>query len=231
MPAIQRELPYKLVGSVVPSPGGWLLASAKLRGATFVPDFPHVTEELTDAILRRPPFAVVAIDVPIGGQKDALTGSRACDVGARELLGVSVPEARWKHLAFAMAHAGSTSPTSETGYLRARYREVADVIAPYIQRTVCECLPELSFYQLNGERPLAHPADTDEGYDERRDLLSKVPGIARILDATEPGVSRLGLLEAGALLWTARRIASRAAKRVPSLPEWDEHGLRIEILR
>jgi predicted RNase H-like nuclease len=58
-----------------------------------------------------------------------------------------------------------------------------------------------------------------------------VPGIARILDAAELGVSPELLLDAAALLWSARRIASRAAKRVPSLPEWDENGLRIEIVR
>jgi predicted RNase H-like nuclease len=231
MPSNQRELPYKTVGSVIPTSVGWLLASAKLRGATFVPDFPHVFEELHDAIQRRPAFTVVALDAPIGGQAASFSGKRSCDESARTLLDMSVPEARWKDLAFAMAHVGNANGLSGTTYLRERYREIAEVIAPYIQRTVCECLPDLSFYQLNGERPLVHRSDTTEGYDERRALLDKVPGIGRILDATEPGVSRLQLLDAGALLWTARRIAARAAKRVPSLPEWDEHGLRIEILR
>jgi len=39
------------------------------------------------------------------------------------------------------------------------------------------------------------------------------------------------VLNAAALLWTARRIAGRAITRLPRDPEWDEQGRRIEIVR
>jgi hypothetical protein len=33
------------------------------------------------------------------------------------------------------------------------------------------------------------------------------------------------------LLWTARRIFARAGTRLPTDPEWDEEGLRMEFVR
>jgi predicted RNase H-like nuclease len=39
------------------------------------------------------------------------------------------------------------------------------------------------------------------------------------------------LLDAAACLWTARRVAARAATRIPMDPEWDSQGLRMEIVR
>ncbi len=46
-----------------------------------------------------------------------------------------------------------------------------------------------------------------------------------------PGSGRPHLLDAAAILWTARRIFAKAALRIPDDPEWDEHGLRMEIVR
>ena len=39
------------------------------------------------------------------------------------------------------------------------------------------------------------------------------------------------LLDVAAFVWTARRIFARAAIRIPQDPEWDEQGLRMEIVR
>jgi predicted RNase H-like nuclease len=39
------------------------------------------------------------------------------------------------------------------------------------------------------------------------------------------------LLDAAALLWTARRISARAGTRLPADPEWDVEGLRMEFVR
>jgi predicted RNase H-like nuclease len=232
VPSAGGELPYKVVGGIVASAGGWLVASAKLKGATFVPDFPRVVEQLHDAVQRRPAFTVAALNAPIGGATLAVVGQRTCDVGATELIGCPVAIARWGKLAAGLADSENTT-NAEPGValLRARFAEVAQVIAPYLQRSICEAVPDLSFYQLNGERPLVYRADEPDGYRERRELLVRVPGISRILDHQERGVTRLELLEASALLWSARRISARAAKRIPHLPEWDEKGLRVEILR
>jgi predicted RNase H-like nuclease len=45
------------------------------------------------------------------------------------------------------------------------------------------------------------------------------------------GARRHHIVDAAACLWTARRIAGRAVNRVPEDPEWDDIGLRMEIVR
>ena len=68
--------------------------------------------------------------------------------------------------------------------------------------------------------------------DERRALVeSKLPGSLRIINAEVPGATTSHLLDAAAILWTARRIFAKAALRIPMEPEWDEQGLRMELVR
>jgi predicted RNase H-like nuclease len=118
-----------------------------------------------------------------------------------------------------------------TAALFPRYCEVAREMAPYRQRTVFEGNPELTFHLLNGDRPLHYSKRFVAGQDERRALLEKrIPGVERILDARLPGVAAWHLNDAAACLWTARRILVRAVNRVPIDPEWDDQGLRMEIV-
>jgi predicted RNase H-like nuclease len=68
--------------------------------------------------------------------------------------------------------------------------------------------------------------------EERIALLKKrVPGSERILEAELDDVPMSHLLDVVAILWTARRIFARAGTRLPSDPEWDEQGLRMEFVR
>ena len=55
--------------------------------------------------------------------------------------------------------------------------------------------------------------------------------VEAIVDAEIPGVRPWQLIDAAACLWTTRRIASRAMTRIPEDPEWDETGLRMELVR
>ena len=105
-------------------------------------------------------------------------------------------------------------------------------MAPYRQRTVYEVNSELSFYQLNEDTPLRFPKRTSAGQEERRELLAKkIPGGERIYDAKLPRVPSSHLLDVAAFMWTARRIFARAGIRLPQDPQWDESGLRMEIVR
>ncbi len=228
----RAEMPYKLIAGVIPVAPGWLLVSARLKGATFAPDFPKIFTDVHDIIHRRPSYAMVAINAPIGGIDDALADQRTCDVDAAQLTTRPTGKLRWgKH----PPRLDPDDPLPKKGkrpYLAERYRELGEQMAPYLQRTVCEALPELSFFQLGGERPLSSKPRSDEGYEQRRQLLVKVPGVGRILDFQLDGVDRFQFLEGAAILWSARRISARAGRRVPTeSPEWDERGLRIEILR
>lgn len=230
------KLPYKLVAGVVPCRGGWLVASAKLQGITIAPEEPRVLDSFVSVLDEKPAFLVVALFAPIGFLDSAIPGGRGCDRQARALLGArrgaavrSAPS--WPTFE---AHpvGGAAGLDAVTAILLPRYREVAAEMAPYRQRVVREAHPELSFYQLNGDKPLRYPKRFAAGRQERRELLAvRIPSVERIIDARVPGATAAQLLDAAACLWTARRAVARAGDRLPEDPEWDSQGLRMELIR
>ena len=229
-------LPYSVVAGVVPCRSGWLVASAKLQGVTIAPEEPRVFPAFTDVLDEKPAFSVIALDAPIGFLDRARHGGRICDREARSLLGPRRGAA---------VHSAPSWPTlrrrlrrrtrgvdAVTAGLLPRYVEVAQEMAPYRQRVVYEVHSELSWYQLNKERPVRHRKGSPAGRRERRKLLkSRLPGAERLLEAEIPSVRTEQLLDAAACLWTARRIWARAATRIPTEPVWDSQGLRMEIMR
>ena len=95
-----------------------------------------------------------------------------------------------------------------------------------------EVHPELGFYQLNDDTPLKFGKRTHLGVDERLGLLqARMPGLERVLDNIPPGIKLPTVLDACVDLWTARRIAARAVSRLPEVPEWNDDGLRMELVR
>ena len=112
------------------------------------------------------------------------------------------------------------------------FAEVDAVIGSYHQRTVFEVHPELGFHQMNDDTSLQYGKHSLIGQNERRELiLRRLPGVERILDEPVEGARIEHAYDACADLWTARRIAARALQRIPEDPEWDELGLRMEIIR
>ena len=106
-------------------------------------------------------------------------------------------------------------------------------MAPFRQRTIYEVNAELSFFQLNGEAPDAvvealgeghggaasSPGGEDAGVlaDHRRRGAGSAPrrtSSTRPRSSGRPGGS-----------------SPRPAVRIPADPEWDEQGLRMEIVR
>jgi predicted RNase H-like nuclease len=184
---------------------------------------------------QRPTFAVIALNAPVGYLDESAAGGRTCDREARALLGPkrgssiqSAPvRSPTNDLEFLPDHLDAISMT-----LLPRYREVAGEMAPFRQRTVYEVHSDMSFFQLNDGSPMQFPKHTEKGLNERRELLeAKFPGATRILSSELPGVSQAHLLDVAVFVWTARRIFARAAVRIPQDPEWDEQGLRMEIVR
>jgi predicted RNase H-like nuclease len=236
------HLPYKTLAGVVPCPRGWLAATAKLQGITVAPEEPQVFSTFLEVLDYKPAYQVIALFMPVGLQEEPRPGGRLCDVAARRLLGrprssaiVSAPArpalGRPSFKEASVANGGRLSPVSWR--LLERIAEVDANLAPYWQRTVFEVHPELSFYQLNDDRPVRFPKHTQAGIEEREALLAaRLPGVERILEARLPSkVTHAHVVDAAACLWTARRIISRAIKRLPEDPEWDGLGLRMEIVR
>jgi predicted RNase H-like nuclease len=229
------SLPYSLVAAVTPCRGGWLVAGAKLQGTIFSPEEPVRMATFIDIVDQRPSYSLIALNAPVGGLNQAKVGGRSCDREARLLLGrrgaavksAPVQVSSGPEIDLLPNHLDAISQT-----LLPRYQEVANEMAPFRQRTIYEANAELSFFQMNENVPMRWSKHSERGMEERRALLeATLPGTLRIIDAEVPGASPSHLLDVGALLWTARRIFARAAIRIPTDPEWDEQGLRMEIVR
>jgi predicted RNase H-like nuclease len=222
-----------VVAGVAPTGSGWLVASAKLRGATFAPDEPRLFNSFREVLDARPSFQIIVVDVPIGSFDESSAVQRSCDREAQALLeGLSPTQsAPTPAYLFAEFDCNGGRDLAEGDYRLARVREVAREMYPSSQRVVHEGHPELSFYQLNGYEALRWSSHSDDGRDERREILErKVAGVTRVLDAKLLGVVPLELNDVAALLWTARRVFGHSAARLPSKGEWDSEGLRMELV-
>jgi predicted RNase H-like nuclease len=227
------QLPYKIVAGVTPSAGQWLVASAKVSGATFAAEEPRLVPNFGQVLDERPSFDAIVINAPIGYLVDTDLGFRTCDREARDLLGnrASVIIAVPGRSVFKEGRDDVEGLDVVTQVLLARYRDVASEMSPYRQRQVYEGNPELSFFQLNGGVPMTHQKFREAGRIERRALLeSKLNGISRVLDAQIDRVREHHLIDAAVLVWSARRAFTHTARRLPFEPEWDTEGLRMEYV-
>jgi predicted RNase H-like nuclease len=216
------------------------VAAGKLQGITLAPTDLIVLPRFASVLDYLPAFEVLTVHAPVGLPRTPDPRGRRCDQEARQLLGwpragavISAP-VRAALGAKTMKQAAKRNGTMSVVQwaLLKRVAEVAADMQLYRQRTVFEIHPELSFYQLNGDRPMAYPKHTQRGRAERQAvLMAHLPGIERLIARRVKGANREHVLDAAAALWTARRIASKAVIRIPEDPEWDELGLRMEILR
>ena len=238
---VAKHMPYKMLGGVVPCPGGWLVLPARLAAVTVIVEEPMVFKTLIEVLEFKPKFEAAAIFAPVGFQDEPTGPYRPCDVEAREMVG-------WPRLA-------AIKPIPSRAALRAATRDEARELEPWLtnedfrrmkwireaerefqpfhQRNWFAAHPDLSFYVLNGDRPVTSSPYQPEGVYERMNLIKgKLPGVEEAVVATPPaGAAQVHLLQAAGLLWTARRAAGRAVNRLPMDPNWDNSGLRMELVR
>jgi len=226
------QLPYKLLAGVEPHRAGWLVATGKLQGVSLFPEPAMVFGSLLEILDSRPAFEVVALHSPIGLPDTLEHGGRSCDRAARALLGAKRGTAIVSPPPRSVLRDDDGAGLSAIGRRNLpRTREVQRDVASYHQRVVFEVHPELGFFHIHDEQPLATGRDTDAGQEERRSLLlARMPGVERVLERLPHGVSEARMLDAYVNLWTARRIAAKAIVRLPAVPEWNEDGLRMELV-
>jgi predicted RNase H-like nuclease len=93
----------------------------------------------------------------------------------------------------------------------------------HIGNRVREGHPEVSFALMNNETPLFSKKKT-EGIEQRERLLRNYfPDLRADIPRLED------VLDAYALLWTAKRILLGVERRFPNSPEIDRFGRRMEI--
>jgi predicted RNase H-like nuclease len=218
--------------------GGWLCVAItpNLAGAAHVTI--DVYSQLKELIEATSDCAAVCLDMPIGLSVDGL---RTADREARRVIGprrssVFPPPPR------ALLTVGDDYPTlnalakairaglsRQTYNLLPKMREADAALTPALQARVRESHPEVSFCALNGDC-LRWPKRKREGQAERRALLAKVFGPAVRDWLPPPGAALDDLYDAAVLAWTASRVARGEAISLPVVPEYDEGGLRMEIV-
>jgi predicted RNase H-like nuclease len=227
------DLPYTLVAAATPWGKNWVVVSAKMHGGTFAVERPQLYPSFMAILDERPAYETLVMNVPIGYRNRPEDPPRRCDVDARSLVtwrGGAIHNAPSRAVLSGEINWLDGNLDAVTATLLPRIREVAAEMSPFRQRVVYEGNPELSFYQLNGERPLDNSKKIVTGRDERRTLLmDKIAGIEKVLDAPTE-IPEKHVYDAAVLLWTARRVHGKGARRVPIDPEWDEEGIRMEIV-
>ena len=169
----------------------------------------EVVESLADTLPR---FGVVAIDMPIGLPE---SGTRAADADARRFLsprGSTVFPTPLRATLGAPTHAeacrrslaaGGTRLSIQAFHLLPRIAELDALVTPDDEARVFETHPECAFAAMNGgPLPTKHSAT---GLQMRRALLAQ-HGLEPSASAPR-GATAHDLLDAHALLWSARRIA------------------------
>lgn len=217
--------------------GGWLAVleevESGLRTVQVLPDFASL-------LCALPEPAVIAIDIPIGLPD---TGRRSCEREARRLLGrgassrvfpvptrpllapQTYPEAN--RLSRRLEGRGMTR---QTFGILPRIRELDRALTPALEPRVHEVHPELSFAWMSGGGALPSKR-SERGRRLRTALLRRefdafdreVPSFPRALAAPDD------VLDAFAVLWTARRIARGRARALPDPPPRDARGWRMAI--
>src|SRR5690242_14080961 len=138
-PQRHNPVPYELLAGVVPTRGGWIVASAKLQGIQMYPNEPELLPNLMDVLDYRPSFKVIALAAPIGLLEEPVEGGRKCDREARQLVGfvrggaIPTPPVRKALQAktYDEAAALSGGMGAVTWGLLRRYAEVDEEMAPY----------------------------------------------------------------------------------------------------
>lgn len=205
---------------------------------------------------------IVAVDMPIGlpdrigakgraperrvrpnlGQRQSSVFSMPSRAAVEAAEDDSVPEEeRYRHVCTLARHTSyPPRAVAKQGY--ALFSRILDIdrwlrANPDLQPRVFECHPEVSFWAMNGEHPLALPKKVQnrpnpEGLEERRSLLGRAgftEDLCSAIKARALGVGQDDLIDACAAAWTARRLASGEAVSFPPVPEHDSYGLRIAI--
>jgi len=215
--------------------GGWVSFKVDLASLSTSVELINLLSILSN---KPDNLAVLAIDIPIG----LLDGSRACDKAARKLLGqprgTSVFAAPCRASLFEKNHAAATATnlritgrglSQQAWGIASKIKQVDDVIMPECQKLVFEVHPEICFWALAGECPMAHGKRTKVGGVERLDLLRSVfPDIERHLEERPPGVAKDDLLDSAVSSWTALRLWNGKARQVCE-PERDQKGLMVTI--
>lgn len=220
--------------------GGWLLIGKERNG-----ELEPMIVDTSELFVMIPAFSVVAIDIPIGLPDN---GPREVDGFARRLLGsprassvFATPvraalDADCYRDACARSEAACGSRLSKQGYaILPKIREVDELLrrSPALIGRIREVHPEVSFYFLNGGRPMLHGKKCAAGRTERVELLQNHFGSAfeRLRDVLPRSVVAADdIADALVALWSAERVAATKHETLRGPTAHDRFGLPMEMV-
>lgn len=193
------------------------------------------------------PAGIIAVDMPIGlPERSGRPPERAvrAKLGDRQSSVFAVPSGKAISCAdyreacrVNLLHSDPPKKVSKQCFhLFPKMREIDALITPALQARIFESHPELAFWVMNGETPLALPkkmksAPFAPGLDLRRILLRKagLPIDGLNADYRRRDVGADDLLDACACAFVAWRIVNGRSIRFPEDPPRNARGLRMEI--
>jgi predicted RNase H-like nuclease len=220
--------------------GGWIAVideTGRLNSRIFA-DWLQLVAELQLATL-------IGVDIPIGLPEK---GSRTCDVEARRRLGrprgssvfpapvrgVLKDGSSYREASDLHREIDGRGLSQQTYQLLPKILQVDNYLRADLdrQRRVIEINPEVSFAMWNRGRPMVYRKSKPAGRLERERLINATwPGEReRLWEAVRrEDCARDDLNDAFAALWTVRRIVAGQAETLPSVAEFDDISLRMEI--
>ena len=218
---------------------GWVAILQDAGGNRSIKVFSTFAEILATDIRR------IVIDVPIGIMTNE---PRQVDRVARRLLGeraCCVFSAPYRAMLAARSHPEACSIresidgkrcSRQAFELTGKIAEVDALMSGELQSRVREGHPEITFATIQGGVPMPHRKKSAAGRAARLSALRPhFPEIDVVVSARRPaGVAADDLLDAYAMLWTARRVDAGIARRLPDVggidDQRDERGVAAEML-
>jgi predicted RNase H-like nuclease len=179
----------------------------------------------------------IVIDVPIGLME---RGSRQADVLARQFLGKRgccvfpapirpvLDCGTWEEACSVRLKVENKKMSKQQFGILRKVSEIDAALRRSTADGLREGHPEVSFALMNGGLPISIGKKKPDGRKQRNNLVCKYfPDASRHLN--ENPYHREDVLDAYALLWTARRIRNREERRFPEERVFDRFGLLSEI--
>ncbi len=239
-------------------PGGWVCARATLGGSDFSIMLYRRFATLLDSLDSDGTVAVdIPVGLTAAGPRDCDQAARRYLGFPRSASVFTAPirpalRARsWEHACRIRERVDRKRFQRQAYGLFPKVREVDTLLRahPRYQRQVFEAHPEVTFTALNGGLAMAHSKKRAAGRKERIAVIERClgPGAISCYEtacrerASAPrsaqkrgglsvkNVARDDLIDALALVWTARRIARGEAEQLPGHPERDPMGIRMNI--
>jgi len=221
---------------------GWCAVSIRDDAPDLTASPPSIYPSFQDVLATD--AEVICIDVPIGLLDGP--GQRPCDVEARKRLGrprassVFPPPCRsvlkieeYRAASEANFEVNGKKLPKQSFAIMPKITRVDSLITPDLQTRIHEVHPEVCFWALNSRRPMSHKKSRLSGRVERWQVLCRVlpslpekPPRPRDLPT---GCAVDDYIDSLVAAWTAVSIARGSAQRIPSQPEIDDKGLRMEM--